>query len=104
MGQFDTGRLYQFLSQTPEKGLRQMLIDGKHFSEIHFNILLKVVRSSDEGSFGTHFEQGTFPKMRFNEKEEKLKEKFWKECTTCFSQRGLLSAAPPAKKVVPIAS
>ena len=103
MSQYDTAGLYQFLTNTPEKGLRQMLIDGKHFSEMHFNILLKVVRTCDEGTFGAHFEQSTFPKMRFNDKEVKLKEKFWKTCTDCLSQRGLLNQAPP-KKVMPIAS
>lgn len=103
MSQYDTAGLYQFLTQTPEKGLRQMMIDGKHFSEIHFNILLKVVRACDEGTFGNHVDKGDFPKMRFNDKEEKLKEKFWKECMACLSQRGLLNPAPP-KKVVPTAA
>lgn len=96
MDQFDTEGLYQFLTETPEKGLRKMLVDSS-YTEMHFNILLKVVRSCDQAEFCKHFETSGFPKMRFNDKELKLKEKFWKDSQTCFLQRGILSTV---KKVI----
>ncbi|MCC6137779.1 MAG: hypothetical protein IT287_04055, partial [Bdellovibrionaceae bacterium] len=59
--------------------------------------LLKVVRACDQAQFTKIFETGDFPKMRFNDKELKLKEKFWKDSQNCFLQRGILSTI---KKVV----
>lgn len=91
MDQYDTQSLFQFLSETPEKGLRKMLIDNTSFTEPHFNILMKVVRGCDVQAFEKCFTAGDFPKMRFNDKEVKLKEKFWKDCEKCFLQRGILS-------------
>lgn len=96
MSQYDINGLYQFLHQTPEKGLRKMLVDQKSFSEVHFGLLMKVVRGCDEGNFVTHFDKKDFPKIRFGPAEEKVKEKFWKDCETCFQQRGILSPAAKA--------
>lgn len=96
MDQFDTEGLHQFLMETPEKGLRKMLVDGQ-YTEMHFNILMKVVRGCDKQQFSKHFEAGDFPKMRFNDKEAKIKETFWKASQSCFLQRGILSTV---KKVV----
>lgn len=93
MSQYDLSGLYQFLHSTPEKGLRKMLIDPKTFSEVHFQLLMKVVRGCDEPSFVTHYEKADFPKMRFGNAEEKVREKFWKDCESCFLQRGILSPA-----------
>jgi hypothetical protein len=42
---YDANMIYQFLTQTPESGLRKMLID-KSFSDLHFGMLMKIVRSS----------------------------------------------------------
>lgn len=96
MDQYDSDGLYQFLSETPEKGLRKMLIDA-NYTEMHFNILMKVVRGCDKSQFVKNFETGEFPKMRFNDKELKIKEKFWKDSENCFLQRGILSTI---KKVI----
>lgn len=96
MDQYDTEGLYQFLMETPEKGLRKMLVDAS-YTEMHFNILMKVVRSCDQQQFAQIFETGGFPKMRFNDKELKIKEKFWKDSLSCFLQRGILSTV---KKVI----
>ncbi len=96
MENYDIEGLFQFLSETPEKGLRKMLIDGS-YTEMHFNILMKVVRSCTQEEFCKAYETGDFPKMRFNDKELKIKEKFWKESQICFLQRGILS---PVKKVI----
>lgn len=96
MENYDIEGLFQFLSETPEKGLRKMLVDS-NFTEMHFNILMKVVRNCTQGEFCSIYGSQDFPKMRFNDKELKIKEKFWKEAQSCFLQRGILS---PIKKVV----
>jgi hypothetical protein len=91
MSDYDYAGLYQFLHQTPEKGLRQMLVDQKSFTEVHFQLLMKVVKNCNEESFMNHIQKGDYPKMRFGPAEEKLREKFWKESQTWFLQRGILS-------------
>lgn len=96
MERYDTESLHQFLMETPEKALRKMLIDAT-YTEMHFNILMKVVRTSDVNQFTAHFESSGFPKMRFNDKELKLKDNFWKDSQNCFLQRGILSKV---KKVI----
>lgn len=102
MSQYDTEGLYQFLKSTPERGLRGMLIDAQ-FTEVHLNMLLKVVRAGDAEQFGRHFEQKAFPRVRFNDKENKIQPKFWDDCEKCLNARGLLSPALP-KKVEKIAA
>jgi len=97
MSQYDIPGLFQFLHTTPEKGLRKMLVDPKTFGDVHFGLLMKVVRGCAEGDFVTHYEKADFPKMRFGPAEEKLREKFWKDCETCFLQRGILSPATAKK-------
>ncbi len=88
---YDYNGLYQFLRQTPEGALRKMLVDNKSFTEPHFNLLMKVTRTSDEAQFCKNFEGQSFPRIRFSPAEEKLKEKFWADCQTCFLSRGVLS-------------
>ncbi|MES3037110.1 MAG: hypothetical protein V4736_04310, partial [Bdellovibrionota bacterium] len=61
MSSFDTKELYSFLLHTPEQGLRKMLIDQKSFSEVHFNLTMKIVRGCTEAQFSSHFEKGDFP-------------------------------------------
>ncbi len=102
MSQYDTDSLYQFLTSTPEKGLKSILID-KQFTEIHFNILMKMTRSVNQDQFGVIFSKQEFSKVRFNDKENLVKPKFWKDCESCLNARGLLSAAE-AKKVEKIAA
>ena len=91
MNQYDYAGLFQFLHQTPEKGLRPMLIDPKSFTEVHFGLLMKIVKTCNEAQFVQHIEKSDYPKMRFGNAEEKLREKFWKDCEACFLQRGILS-------------
>ncbi len=102
MSQYDTESLFQFLTSTPEKGLRHTLIDNK-FSEPHFNILMKIVRGATLEQFQSFFSKQDFPKIKFNDKESKIKPKFWNDCVMCLNSRGLLSPAP-AKKVEKIAA
>lgn len=90
MSEYDMKGLFEFLSQTPEQGLRKMLVDQKPMTEAHFNLLLKVVRAGGESEFQTHFEKMDFPKIKFGPAEQKIKEKFWTDAVTTFKARGLL--------------
>lgn len=92
---YDANLLHQFLIQTPESALRKMLTD-KTFTEVHFNMLIKILRSTNETQFCDHFYNGTYPKAKFNANEINLKEKFWDACVKALNSHGLLS---PAQKV-----
>lgn len=94
---YDVPGLYSFLLHTPEVGLRKMLVDNKPFTEAHFNLMMKVVRGCDETHFGEHFEKQDFPKVKMGPAEIKLKEKFWADCMTTWSNRGLLTPAVATK-------
>jgi hypothetical protein len=94
MSQYDTQTLFDFLAHTPEGGLRKMLIDRKTMTDVHCNLLLKVVKSCSAEQFGEHFEQQSFPKIRTSPAEDKIKEKFWQDCTATFLERGILQKAP----------
>lgn len=95
MTQYDLPGLYQFLAQTPEQGLRRMLIDGKSFTEAHFNLMIKVVRAGDEAKFCAHAEKADFPKVKMGPADLKIKESFWQSLETICNSRGLLT---PVKK------
>ena len=97
MSQYDLPGLYQFLQQTPEKGLRQMLVDQKPIGDVHFNLLIKVIRACDEVKFCEHAEKKDFPKIKLGPAEIKIKEKFWEDCFQTFQSRGLLNPALPQK-------
>ena len=92
MAHYDTDSLHDFLTTTPERGLRKMLIDGQSLTEVHFNLLLKVVRATSVETFGAHFEKGDFPRIRMTPAEDKIKERFWANCVATLSERGLLEA------------
>jgi hypothetical protein len=92
---YDATLVYQFLINTPESALRKMLID-KAFTEIHFNLMVKVFRNSDEAKFCDHFFNSTFPKAKYNGNEINLKEFFWNDCIKALDSHGLLS---PAQKI-----
>ena len=96
-GKYDVPNLYNFLTQTPEAGLRKMLVDNKPFSEVHFNMMMKVVRGCNETQFTECFEKQEYPKVKFNPNETKLKEKFWNDAMTTWNNRGLLTPAVVTK-------
>jgi hypothetical protein len=91
--QYDLPGLFEFLSHTPESALRKMLVDNKPFSEVHFSLMMKMVRNCNVEKFSEHAEKADFPKMRFGPAETALKEKFWNDCFTSLSSRGLLNPA-----------
>ena len=96
MSQYDVVGFYQFLSQTPEQGLRKMLVDQKTFTEAHFTMLQKIVRSG-ESAFCAHFEAKDFPKVKFGPAEQKLKDKFWEDCVSACKSRGVLQPGTAGK-------
>lgn len=93
MSQYDFPGLHEFLTQTPEQGLRKMLVDNKPFTEAHFNLLMKVVRACDPATFDQHADKADFPKIKMGPAETKVKESFWKDCEACLKSRGLLNPA-----------
>jgi hypothetical protein len=93
MSQYDVPSLYQFLVQTPEQGLRKILVDNKSFTDGHFNMMMKIVRACDEAKFTEHFEKTDFPKIKFGPAEVKIKEKFWPDAVAVWKSRGLLNPA-----------
>jgi hypothetical protein len=96
MSSYDFPGLYQFLSQTPEQGLRKMLNDPKSFTETHFALLMKVVRGCTESEFAENAAKESFPKIRFSPAELKIKEIFWRDLVSATKARGLLSPASSA--------
>ncbi len=99
MSQYDTAGLFQFLSQTPEQGLRKMLVDQKPITDAHFNLLLKVVRAGAEAQFCEHFEKKDFPKVKMGPAEQKIKDKFWDDCIAACLTRGILQPNTSSSKV-----
>jgi hypothetical protein len=97
MSQYDTVSLHDFLLHTPEGGLRKMLVDRNKVTDVHFNLLLKIVRGCNAEQFGEHFEKQNFPHVRMSPAETKIKEKFWADCTSLFAERGILQPAVAQK-------
>lgn len=98
MSQYDLGSLYDFLLHTPEQGLRKMLVDQKPMTDVHLNLLLKIVRGTKLDDFANHVDKKDFPKLKFGPAETKIKEKFWGDCMQAFQSRGLLNPAPVQKQ------
>lgn len=97
MSQYDTYSLYDFLFNTPEGGLRKMLVDKKNITDVHCSLLIKIVKSVPADQFAEHFEKKDFPRVRFGPAEMKIKEKFWDSCTVTLLERGLLQPAVAQK-------
>lgn len=97
MSLYDTHGLYEFLFNTPESGLRKMLIDKKNMTDVHCNLLIKIVKSTSAEQFGEHFDKKDFPRVRMSPAEMKLKEKFWDDCVATLLERGILQPALPQK-------
>ncbi len=94
---FDHSTIYNFLKDTPEKGLRQMFVNKAGFTDVHFGLMMKVVRACNEAQFAEHIEKNDFPKIKFGNAEEKLKETFWKSAVSAFEAKGLIQPAGKAK-------
>ena len=90
MSLYDMHSLHDFLFHTPESGLRKMLIDRNRMTDVHCNLLFKVVKSCSADQFAEHFDKKDFPKLRFGPAEAKIKEKFWDDCVSVLLERGIL--------------
>jgi hypothetical protein len=97
MSSFDTHSLYDFLFHTPESGIKKMLVDKKTMTDVHCNLLIKIVKSCPVDQFAVHFEKKDFPKLRMTPAETKIKEKFWEDCVAVLLERGILQPAGPVK-------
>jgi hypothetical protein len=97
MSQYDTHGLHDFLLNTPEGGLRKIIVDRVKTTDVHCNLLVKVARACDANQFAEHFNKQDFPKLRLGPAEEKIKEKFWTDCTSVLLERGLLQEMPAQK-------
>jgi hypothetical protein len=97
MSQYDVQGWFQFLSQTPEQGLRKMLVDNKPMTDAHFSLLLKVVRAGDEAKFVENFEKKDYPKVKLSPGEQKIRDKFWDDCVTACTARGILQPGVATK-------
>ena len=91
MSQYDIAGLHEFLTNTPEQGLRKMLVDGKPMTEVHLGMVLKIARACKWEDFEAHVDKSDFPKMKFGPAETKIKEKFWADCFAAFKSRGILN-------------
>lgn len=99
MSQYDTQGLYEFLLHTPEAGLRKILVDKTKVTDVHFNLLLKIVRAGTYEQFSEHFEKQDFPKVRLGPAEAKIKEKFWGDCVSVLLERGILQPHTGVQKL-----
>jgi hypothetical protein len=90
MSRYDTQSVYDFLLHTPEGGLRKILVDRNRMTDVHLNLLIKIVRACDEERFCEHFHNQDFPKLRMSPNEMGIKEKFWQNCVAVLLERGLL--------------
>jgi hypothetical protein len=90
MSQYDTHSLHDFLINTPEGGLRKILVDRVRTTDVHCGMLVKIARACNADQFAEHFSRQDFPKMRMGPAELKIKEKFWENCTSLLLERGLL--------------
>ncbi len=95
MSQFDPNEMFEFLSNTPEKGLRQILAD-KSFTNDHFTMMFKIIRTGNKESFCEHYTKSDYPKIKFSPNETKIKETFWATLTTLMSQKGLIQPTKSA--------
>ena len=94
MSQYDPNEMYDFLSMTPEKGLKQIMMD-KSFNDVHFNMMIKIVRNGNKESFCEHYLKNDFPKIKFSPNETKIKETFWSTLTNVLSQKGIIQVSAP---------
>jgi hypothetical protein len=94
--QDDLASVYGFLQHTNQGNLKKMLCDAR-FTDVHLNLLIKVIRNCTEAQFCEMAEKGDFPKVKMSNNEASIREHFWKDCKDTLQSRGLLNSAPAAK-------
>lgn len=91
----DLNSVYGFLRSTGEGNLKKMLVGGK-MTDMHFRMLIKIVRGCSEDDFIKCLEQASFPKVKFNGPEMEAKETFWPIALQSLGNVGLLQPAKQA--------
>ena len=91
----DIKSVFEFLKHTPEKNLRQMLVN-KSFTDTHFRLLLKLARTQQSEKFLECFEGEKMPTMKFSEAEITIRENFWPACKNSLAAVGLLGPSTPS--------
>jgi hypothetical protein len=91
----DFATVYEFVKATGENNIRKMMT-GPKMTAAHVGLLLKVVRSTTSEEFGKHGEAGTYPKIKFTNNEDPLKDTFWKTASETFVQLGLVTVTKTA--------
>lgn len=69
MSQYDTHSLHDFLLNTPEGGLRKIIVDRVKTSDVHCSLLVKIARACNAEQFAEHFNKQDFPKIRMSPAE-----------------------------------
>lgn len=87
--------LHGFVKQTGEGNLKKMMVGGA-MTDVHVNMLVKCVRACSEDEFATHWEAGTFPKVKFSPNEKAIQEKCYGVWADACAKLGLLTAAKKA--------
>jgi hypothetical protein len=94
--QDDLVSVYGFLQHTNQGNLKRILVDGK-FTDVHFNLLMKIVKNCTEPQFIELIGKGEFPRVKMSSGETAIRENFWKQALEQFQSRGLVNAEPAAK-------
>jgi protein tyrosine/serine phosphatase len=84
----DLATVYDFIKQTGESNIKKMMTNGK-MTATHVGLLLKVIRNSKVEEFAKYYETNSFPKTKYSNEEDKLKEKFWETAVDSFVGLGL---------------
>lgn len=87
--------IYTFMKSTGEGNLKKMLVSGK-FTELHFKVLMKIVRSCKDTEFADHWINNTFPRLKLAGPEIAVKEALWGLSVDAFVTVGLLNKTAKA--------
>lgn len=88
--------LHGFIKATGEGNLKKMMMSGT-MTDVHVNMLVKVARACSEDEFVTHWDAGTFPKVKFSANESALKEKCYGVWAEACAKVGLLTLTAAKK-------
>ena len=91
----DLKSLHGFIRHTQEGNLKKMMASPR-MTDVHIGMLIKIARGCNEEEFATHFEAGTFPKIKFSPKETAMKETCYGVFAEACMKLGLMSAGQKA--------
>ena len=82
--------IVNFIKGTPEGNLVKMLKD-KEMTEVHVRLLVKLAKNSKDEDFIKSFNDELVPKIKMNNAEHAIKEKFWPICKSKLVTMGLIT-------------